>query len=167
MPSRRSSPVLVRPLVALLLAAAVACGGDGPTESEGSPIAGFARVEQGDSTTATPQATPPASPGYFRGTVYGYTPGPDSLATREPLAGVRVTAYVGQPVPSGGMAPGDEVAEAVTGADGGFRLPELPGGDYVVAFAPPASAPYRGVWTIARAWSGSGEGGWVIYLGPR
>lgn len=164
---RRSSSVLARPSVTLLLAAAVACGGGGPTESEWSPIAGFARVDQGDSTTATPQAAPAASPGYFRGTVYGYTPGPDSLSTRVPLAGVRVTPYVGMPVPSGGTAPGDEVAEVLTGADGAFRLPELPGGDYVVAFTPPASAPYRGVWTIARAWSGSGEGGWVIYLGPR
>ena len=165
MRTRRLPLVLARSPLPLAVAALVACGGGGPTGTGGSPIAGFARVEQGDSTTATPQTAPPATSGFFRGTVYGYTPGPDSLATAERLAGVRVTAYAGVPVPSGGTAPGREVAAVTTGASGEFRLPDLPGGDYVVAFAPPASSPHRGVWTVARAWSGSGDGGWVILLG--
>ena len=169
------SPLAVRraalPFLVLAVALAACGDDDGPTTSEESPIAGFARVGQGDSSTASPTSTPTAgpeeTPGFFRGTVYGYVPGPDSIATATPLAGVRVTAYVGVPTPAGVTGPGDEVAATVTDALGEWRLPEVPYGAYVIAFAPADGMPYRGAWTVARAWSGSGAGRWVVYLGPR
>jgi hypothetical protein len=74
-----------------------------------------------------------------------------------------VTAYPRlstEPIPDVGPA----AASVVTGADGKFQLPTLPGGEYVVTFNPPASSIYAGVWVTATAFDGSSEWPWWVVL---
>jgi hypothetical protein len=150
-----------------LLAAFAACGSDDPTGSPSSPLNGLSQTEGRDSTgTSVPSPPPNATPGYFRGTVLGAsTPGSggDTLATAPRVAGVTVTAYPRlstDPIPDVGAA----VATVVTGADGKFQLPTLPGGEYVVTFTPPTSSIYSGVWVTTTAHSGSSEWPWWVVL---
>lgn len=152
-----------RLIAAALAAALLACGGDATTEPEIDHLAGLTRVEQGDSVaTAPPNA--PTAPGRFHGTVWGYVPGGDTLATRVPLGGVRITAYRAVPRSDGGRAPGDEVASTTTAADGTWALPTLPGGEYVVTIVPPSGSGYRGIWATATAWAHSADHPWFTML---
>ena len=145
------------------VAIAAACA-DGPAGPVGDPLAGLAVAERGDTASASPTSTP-RSPGYFVGTVYGYEPGPDTLASAVRLEGARVTAYV-RVDGSEGVTAGRQVASVLTNAQGHFQLPTLPGGEYVVTFVPAATSPYRGGWTTAEAWQQSGDSPWWIML-PR
>jgi hypothetical protein len=91
--------------------------------------------------------------------------GNDSLETAPRVAGVRVTAYpyLGAST-SGAPDLGPEAASVITGADGAFQLPELPGGEYAVTFEPPANSIYQGVWVHAISHSGSNEYPWWVVL---
>jgi hypothetical protein len=142
-----------------------ACSDSEPTGSGNDPLAGLAAATRGDN--APEQAPEPDSlgPGHFEGTLYGYEPGPDTLANAVRIEGARVTAYEREER-NGQVAAGDEVASVLTDAQGFWRLPTMPGGAYVVTFVPPASSPYRGGWTTAYAWRHSGDGQWHIML-PR
>lgn len=166
MQQRRAMPAggrLVLAGMVAVLGALAACGGDGATGPDDGRLSGLSRVEQGDSIPTEP-ANAPATPGAFHGNVYGYVPGGDTLATRVPLAGVRVTAYESARATDGSVAPGDQVAATVTDAAGAWALPTLPGGEYVVAFVPPAGSGYRGAWAIATAWAHSNDHGWFLML---
>ena len=150
-------------IVATIVAAAVACGSDGGTGPEPDLLAGLSRVEQDDSIATAPSGEAVA-PGHFHGTVYGYVPGGDTLATRSPLPGVRFTAYRAVAGSNGSRAPGDAVATTLSGADGGWSLGTLAGGEYVVTIVPPEGSGYRGVWALATAWARSGDHPWVTML---
>ena len=147
-----------------LLAATSSCSDTDPGAPDGDPLAGLAAATRGDTAAAPPPEAPP-SPGYFRGTVYGYEPGPDTLASAVRLDDVRVTAYV-RAETSEGVVAGRQVATVLTNTEGFFQLPTLAGGEYVVTFVPPAASPYRGGWTTAGAWQQSGDNPWYIML-PR
>jgi hypothetical protein len=81
------------------------------------------------------------------------------------LGGVAIAVY---PQLTGGATPtvGAVVASTVTGTDGKFTLPTLPGGMYVVTFTPPNGSVYGGVWVTATAYDGSSEYPWWVVL-PR
>ena len=158
-----TSAPAVRLIVATLAAALLACGGDSSTGPGIDHLAGLTRVEQGDSVaTAPPNA--PAAPGRFHGTVWGYVPGGDTLATRVPLAGVRITAYRVAIGANDGPAPGAEVASTTTAADGTWSLPTLPGGEYLETIVPPSGSGYRGIWATATAWAHSADHPWFTML---
>jgi hypothetical protein len=149
-------------LATVVLALAAACSGDDPASPGDDPLAGLTAATRGDTA---PEAPPdlPRGPGYFVGTVYGYDPGPDTLASAVKLAGVRVSAFTR--VDTGeGVTAGRQVATVLTDAKGFFQLPTLPGGEYVVTFVPGAASPYRGGWTTAGAWQQSGDNPWYIML---
>jgi hypothetical protein len=164
---------LTRPgiVLAILAGFAVACSDD-PVSSDDSPLAGLTERTGNDSVgnpipgEPTEPTTP--TPGFFRGTVLGQAEAPgggvDTLETAPRVSGVVVTAY---PL-LGGSSPdydlGDAAATVTTGADGKFSLPELPGGDYVVTFAPPSSSTYRGIWVTAYIFEQSGEHPWWVVL---
>ena len=147
-----------------LLAATSSCSDSGPAAPDSDPLAGLAAATRGDTAEAPPPEAPP-SPGHFVGTVYGYEPGTDTLASAVRLRDVRVTAYE-RAETSEGVGAGRQVATVLTNALGFFHLPTLPGGEYVVTFVPPASSPYHGGWTTAGAWQQSGDHPWHIML-PR
>jgi hypothetical protein len=148
----------------VVVAIATACSSEGTSGPAGDPLAGLTIAERGDTAPAPPVSTP-RSPGYFVGTVYGYEPGPDTLASAVRLEGARVTAYI-RVDGSEGVTAGRQVASVFTNAQGYFQLPTLPGGEYVVAFVPAAASPYQGGWTVAEAWQQSGDSPWWIML-PR
>lgn len=126
-----------------------------------SPLDGLTQYAGTDST-GTPPPPPPTgttTPGYFQGTVIGPSEpgaGSDSLATAPRIAGVRVSAYAA-------LEQGP-VASVVTGADGRFVLPLLPGGHYAVTFTPPINSPYGGVWATAPAHAQSHTHPWWVVL---
>ncbi len=164
MASSRYLPTLAAVTLAML---ASACStGTGPADS---PLQGLNQVASADSTGATPPPpeTQTATPGFVQGTVLGPSlpgAGNDSLATAPRIAGVMVRAYAD---PSGiGSADqlGDPVATVVTGADGRFTLPTLPGGPYVVTFTPPPGSIHGGVWVSGIIHSGSSAFPWWIVL---
>lgn len=164
--TRSSGSILA---LALLLSLA-ACGSDDTTGSPSSPLSGLSEAAGKDSTgTSVPAPPTSTTPGYFRGTVLGPSaPGAtgDTLATAPRVSGVTVTAYPRlstDPVPDVGPA----AASVVTGSDGKFQLPQLPGGEYVVTFTPPAGSIYAGVWVTATAYSGSAEWPWWVVLPKR
>ena len=156
-------------LVALLTGVTVACSDDdNPTEPTASPLSGLAREDTRDSV-GNPPPPPPVgtpTPGSVHGTVLGPSEpgaGNDSLETAPRVVGATVTAY---PVESMGVEPdlGPAAASVVTDANGKFALPELPGGEYVVTFNPPANSPYGGVWVTTVIHSGSNEHPWWVVL---
>lgn len=161
-PLRAHSSVPI--VVALLFVALIGCSNDPPLGPALDPLAGLAEVARGDSTATPPSA--PTTPGYFMGTVLGYTEGPDTLGTAVKLAGVRVTAYV-RAESSGRVVAGQEAGSVTTSVEGVFQLPTLPGGEYVITFVPGAGSEFGGGWTTARAWSGSGDSPWTIFLRRR
>lgn len=149
------------PLVLCLVAAAAAC-----TDTAGpnpSPLDGLTQYASTDSLGAPPP--PPVGtpvPGYFQGTVLGPSApgsGNDSLATAPRVAGVTVTAYT--------QLDRDPVASVVTGADGRFVLPTMPGGHYVVTFTPAPGSPYGGVWASAPVHGTSHTHHWWVVLWKR
>jgi hypothetical protein len=166
---RRTIPRAIAALA--LLAVAVACSDDSPTDAGASPIAGLVSKSATDSVGNAPPTVPPgnATAGSFHGTVLGPSQpgaGNDSLQTAPRVAGATVTAY---PVLSGSGASarlGTAVATAITGADGKFRLGTMPGGEYVVTIVPPASSIYAGVWVTAIAHATSDVYPWWVVL-PR
>ena len=147
-----------------LLATTASCSDSDPGAPAGDPLAGLTAATRGDTADARPTVAP-SSPGHFVGTVYGYEAGPDTLASAVRLDDVRVTAYV-RAESAEGVVAGRQMAMVLTDAQGIFRLPTLPGGEYVVTFVPPATSPYRGGWTTAGAWQQSGDHPWHIML-PR
>jgi hypothetical protein len=157
-------------LLALSASFGVACSDDDPIAPPSSPLDGLVQVEERDSTGAIPVPPGeggPLEPGIFRGRVLGQADpgvGDDTLETAPRLGGVEVTAY--ELISSNGGVPnvGPEVASVVTGSDGTFQFPELPGGEYVVTFEPPQNSIYRGVWVTAIVHSGSGDLPWWIVL---
>lgn len=159
-----SIPALGRLMLALAAAALLACGSDGPTDPGASQLEGLSRITNADSMPQSPPSGATQSPGRFHGTVYGYVPGGDTLATRVALPGVRVTAYAGVRAPDGAVSPGAEAASVVTDAGGAFALPSLPGGEYVVTIVPPSGSGYRGAWATATAWEHSGDQPWFVML---
>lgn len=150
---------------ASILAGAVACSNADPSGPENNPLAGLTVATRGDSAPNEAPEPDSLGPGHFEGTLYGYDPGPDTLANAVRIEGARVTAYEREEA-NGQVVAGDQVASVFTNAQGFFRLPTLPGGSYVVTFVPPASSPYRGGWTSAQAWPHSGDSPWYIML-PR
>jgi hypothetical protein len=154
-------------VLALVAGFALACDDD-PVSSNPSPLEGLSQRTGSDSLGNPPPGEPTApTPGMFRGTVLGPAEGGtgvDTLETAPRVANVVVTAF---PV-TGGESPDYELDEAAatvtTGADGKFTLPTLPGGLYVVTFAPPASSPYGGVWVTAHISEQSGEHPWWVVL---
>ena len=157
-------------LFALAAGMGAACSDDEPTGPSTSPLDGLAQTEERDSTGATPPPPgqgAPLEPGVFRGKVLGQSepnPGNDSLQTAPRVAGVRVTAYPYLGLNNGAPDLGPEAASVVTGSDGVFELPELPGGEYAVTFEPPANSSYQGVWVHAISHSGSNEYPWWVVL---
>jgi hypothetical protein len=143
-----------------------ACADSGPTSSS-SPLAGLTRGATGDSSS-TPPDTAASSPGYFHGTVLGheqFTSGTDTLNALPRVANARVTAYShASPTSGDTLGVGPEVASVLTGANGQFQLPTLPGGLYIVTINPPSGSKYQGVWVTAIAHSHSGDYSWWVVL---
>lgn len=131
-----------------------------------SPLADLARFDSDTTVNGPPPTTPSPNPtpGSFRGTVRGYEPGPDTLASAVRLANVTVTAFRRVPTASDTLGLGPEQASVITNAEGEFQLPTMPGGEYIVTFVPHPSSKYRGVWTVATAHESSGEFPWWIML---
>jgi hypothetical protein len=155
--------------VAVLTSGIVACADSGPAPIDQSPLAGLTRVSTNDSggvTTPAPAADP--TPGYFRGTIRGYSSasGPDTLATAVKLPNVRVTAYPRIESRTDTLGVGPAAGEALTDANGEFTLPTMPGGDYVVTFNPqaPEDTQYHGGWTVTTIHERSHEVPWYIML---
>ena len=159
MPIKRSSLGLVFIAVAI---AAVACSDREPAAPGSDPLAGLTAATRGDTAPERPDSTPRGA-GHFVGTLYGYEPGRDTLETAVRIEDARVTAFV-RAEASGEVVAGRQVATVLTDAQGFFRLPTLPAGEYVVTFVPPSTSPYRGGWTIAEAWQQSGDSPWFIML---
>ena len=148
-------------LTAIALAVVgIACANDS-TLPNPSPLTGLTRITSKDTGTTPPDSVAPG-PGFFRGTVRGTQPGPDSLGA--PLPNVRVTAYSRAQSPTDTLGVGPAIASVLTSASGAFQLPTLPGGQYIVTFNPPEGSPFRGVWTIAFAHPHSGDSSWFIFL---
>src|SRR5687767_8669398 len=119
---------------------ATACSDRDPAGPGNDPLAGLTEAERGDTVT-TPPPSVPRGPGHFVGTVYGYDPGPDTLASSVRLPGARVTAFVLVQSPDTVVA-GRQVASVLTNSQGFFQLPTLPAGEYIVTFVPPEGSPY-------------------------
>ena len=151
-------------IAALGLVIAAACSDSDPAGPEADPLAGLTAATRGDTSSAPPSDSM-QGPGHFVGTVYGYEPGVDTLASAVKLPDLRVTAYE-RVERDGQVVAGRQVASVLTNAQGYFALPTLPGGGYVVTFVPPPASPYRGGWTTAQAWQHSGDSPWYIML-PR
>ncbi len=158
--SRRSLGV-----ACIALALAAACSDRDPAGPGDDPRAGLTIAERGDSAT-TPPPSEPRGPGFFLGTVYGYEPGRDTLATAVRIEGARVTAFV-LVATADTLVAGRQAATVLTNAQGFFQLPTLPAGRYIVTFVPPSGSPYRGAWTTAEAWRQSGDRPWHIMLARR
>ena len=169
MPSLNLRPS-VAVFAATLLAAIVsaACADQAATQPAGeSPLAGLSVAGRNDTAQAPTNPAEP-SPGFFRGTVYGYVPGrSDTLETAERLVGMRVTAYPRVPSSSDPYAVGPAAASVTTDANGDFVLPTLPGGEYAVTFTPPEGSKYRAGWTVGIAYAGSGDHPWWIMLAAK
>jgi hypothetical protein len=151
---------------AALVTFALACAKDGPTTLQDSPLQGLTKVASNDSSTNAP-TPPPSGPGAVHGFVLGQAEpgsGPDTLTNSPRVANTRVTAF--PRVASNGVEPvvGPEAASVLTDANGAFTLPSLPGGEYVVTFAPPDASLYRGVYVTGTIHSRSGEYSWWIVL---
>ena len=157
--------------VAVLTRGILACADGGSAPIGDSPLSGLSRVSTNDSTGA-PVPAPPAnlSPGYFRGTVRGYSTasGPDTMATAVKLANVRVTAYPRIESRTDTLGTGPAAGSVLTDANGEFTMPTIPGGEYIVTFNPqaPEDTQYRGVFTVATIHADSHESPWFIML-PR
>jgi hypothetical protein len=154
---------------AVLTSAIVACSDSGPSSVDDSPLAGLRRVSTNDSA-GSPTPPPPANttPGYFRGTVRGYSTanGPDTLASAVKLPNVRVTAYPRIESRADTLGTGPAAASVLTDANGEFTMPTIPGGEYIVTFNPqaPEDTQYRGVFTVATIHENSHEFPWFIML---
>jgi hypothetical protein len=169
MPSLTPRPSLAAFAAILLVAVTVAaCADRAATQPAGeSPLVGLSVAGRNDTAQAPTNPAEP-SPGFFRGTVYGYVPGTsDTLETAERLSGVRVTAYPRVPSRSDPYAVGPAAASVTTDANGGFVLPTLPGGEYAVTFTPPETSKYRAGWTVGVAYAGSGDHPWWIMLAAK
>jgi len=154
--------------IALMTATIVGCSDDDPTGAPNSPLTGLTQQEGADSLgNPLPQEPSTPTPGSFHGTVLGPSApgsGNDSLATAPRVAGVVVTAY-----PVIGGSPGSPTlgaaeATVTTGTDGRFTLPTLSGGSYVVAFNPPSTSIYGGVWVTASTSATSNDWPWWVVL---
>jgi hypothetical protein len=152
----------------LVALSSASCADRAPTQSGNeNPLAGLSTAGRND-TPQAPQNPSESSPGFFRGTVWGYVPGrPDTLETAERLAGVRVTAYPRVPSSTEPYAVGPAAAAVTTDANGEFVLPTLPGGEYAVTFTLPASSKYVAGWTVGVAYSQSGDHPWWIMLAAK
>ena len=134
-----------------------------------SPLAGLNESATRDSTGNMPPTGTPQS-GDLRGTVVGPSPvgsTGDTLAAAPRVSGVEITVY--QVLEDSGPLPevGPPVATTVTGADGKFLLPALPGGPIVVTFEPPSSGPYEGTWSSWSIHADSGDYPWWVVLPTR
>jgi hypothetical protein len=161
MPTKRSSLGVI--FIAVVIVAA-GCSDREPPGPGSDPLAGLTAATRGDTAPAPPDSTPRGA-GYFVGTVYGYEPGADTLASAVRIEGARVTAFV-RAESNGEVVAGRQVATVLTNGQGFFRMPTLPAGAYIVTFLPPSTSPYRGGWTTAEAWQQSGDSPWYIML-PR
>lgn len=137
-----------------------------------SPLAGLNESTARDSAGTTPP--PPVgttTPGDVTGTVLGPSEpgaGNDSLATAPRVAGAEITVYpvIDSNLPVYPPQVGPPIATTITGADGKFSLPGLPGGPVAVTVEPPSGSPYAGMWISTVIHSGSGEYPWWVVL-PR
>lgn len=163
--STRPTPRLVAIGALLFATMAVAC--DGFNDPPPSPLEGLTYIIATDSTgTLAPAAPNELVPGHFVGTVLGAPlpgSGNDSLETMPRIAGAIVTAY---PViaGTGAFATLDHAeASAITDVDGRFTLPQVPGGEYVLTFEPPAGSGFVGSYASVFAYSESHEfSHWII-----
>ncbi|HEX9691703.1 MAG TPA: hypothetical protein VGA22_06365 [Gemmatimonadales bacterium] len=146
---------------ALAVASLVAAGcADPPTAGNEDVLAGLEAVSTNDSGPTQPID----GPGSFRGGVMGYDPGPDTLDTTVRLPNVQVTVYTRVDSEGDAVGVGPEVVSVLTDENGEFQTPELPGGEYVVTFMPPADSRYSGGWTIGVAHPESNQHPWWIML---
>lgn len=159
----RASSHSLRVALLVAIAGAIAACADS-TSPIGSPLAGLARVGSNDSLPGSPPPPPTPTPGTFHGSVLGYEPGPDTLASAVKLPNVKVTAYVRVSMSLDSIGVGTVAASVVTDANGDWQLPTLAGGEYVVTFVPPDGSKYRGVWAIATAHEDSNQRAWFIML---
>lgn len=155
-------------LLAVLSIVACESATDG---SPRSPLAGLTQSAARDSAgTSIPTGTAGTTgDGFARGTVIGPSApgaGNDSLNTAPRIAGVRVAAYKVLGGTAANPVLGAEAAAVVTGTDGKFTLPTLPGGEYRVTFTPPSTSVYAGVWVTGALHSGSSTHPWWVTL-PR
>jgi hypothetical protein len=160
--ARRVDRTFIRLGLAVFAAIITACSDGAPVETGSDLLRGLAATTRNDSSPQPDSVTTP-TPGYFRGYLYGYEAGADSMSAAVPLSGARVTAYE-RAEAAGAVVPGRQVAEVISNAEGFFQLPTLAGGDYVVTFVPATASPYRGGWTIGHASEQSGEYPWTIML---
>jgi hypothetical protein len=168
LPLNLRAPLAAFAAMLLIAVASAACADRTATQPAGeSPLAGLSIAGRNDTAQAPTNPAEP-SPGFFRGTVYGYVPGrSDTLETAERLAGVRVTAYPRVPSSSDPYAVGPAAASVTTDTNGEFVLPTLPGGEYAVTFTPPEGSKYRAGWTVGVAYAGSGDYPWWIMLAAK
>lgn len=152
-------------LIIATAALALACTDTTPTTVRSSVLRGLSAGESNDTTASPPPPTNP-TPGSFQGFVLGPGTPPDTVETAPRLANVAVTAY--PLLGYSGEEPnvGESVGSVVTGSDGAFQFPTIPGGEYVVTFVPPASGLYRGVYVTTTIHEGSNSGNWWVIL-PR
>lgn len=153
--------------VAVLATLAIACADSGTGPSDLSPLAGMLEGTSNDSS-GNPPPSNPTSPGYVQGTVLGPSApgaGNDSLNTAPKIAGVKVVAYPRvAPTAQDTIGIGPAAATVVTGADGTFQLPTVPGGEYIVTFTPPDGSIFGGVWVSGPIHDKSHEWPWWIVL---
>ena len=142
-------------IAALSMSIVVACGSD-PIASAGDPLQGLKPVSVADTTTPPPG---PAAPGYFHGSVIGYSTGADSVNV--PLGNVRVTAHARV----NGVAAAAEAAEAYSDGNGLWELPVLPAGEYAVIYQPGPTSSYNGGYTIATTQATSAF--WTVMLAKK
>jgi hypothetical protein len=171
---------------AALAVFALACASDGPMTVDRSPLQGLTKVASNDSSSGTPEGptnspttpgtpsdtgggvpTPPPGPGEAHGFVLGVAEpgsGSDTLATSPRIADVRVTAYPRLESSGPELKTGPAAASVLTDGKGEFKLPSLPGGQYIVTFNPPEGSKYAGVYVTGTIHSRSGDYAWWIVL---
>lgn len=170
MPKVASVTRVLSLLASFVVVIVAASCGESPVETPYSAIRGLNQSVAIDSTGAAAPGAPTDGPGHFHGTVLGPSPvgaTGDTLASAPRVSNVVVVAYPLLARDGAEVELGDAAATAITGADGKFTLPTLPGGEYVVTFTPPADGPYGGVWVTAMAHSGSHAHPWWVVLWTR
>jgi hypothetical protein len=133
-----------------------------------SPLAGLNESAARDSSGGSPPTGAP-QPGDLSGTVVGPSPvgsGGDTLATAPRVAGVEITVYqvIESNLPVYPPMVGPPIASTISGVDGKFALPGLPGGPIVVTFEPPSSGAYAGTWSSWVIHANSGDYPWWVVL---
>ena len=156
-------------LAAFALAGAAACSDNVTTQPQSTSVLVGLSATSSNDTVTSPVPTPSGS-GYFRGTVMGPSltgTGTDTLKTSPKIAGVVVTIYPRLADVNGAIAVGPAAGTTTSDAQGLWKLPTLPAGEYVVAFVPPESGIYHGSYAFGPLRSNSSQYPWWVVLNKK